>query len=409
MLLLVLAGNMLLDAVEVALAVVVMPAIGRDLGLPPAGLHWVMTGFALGFGGMLPAGARLVERFGRRRLYLGALAVFAVASVVGALAGDGTTLIASRVVKGACAALTAPTGLAIIAAEFPDGPARRRALSVYSLVGAAGFAVGLLLAGALTGISWRWTFGAPAVVAVVLLAAAVRLVPHHPEPVRPVPCDVPAVPRRSGPPLPPGLFRGRLARSAAGAAALNGGYWGLLLVATLGLQLARGWPPATTALLLLPGSALLVAAAPFAGRLIGRFGTGRLILAGAILACLGNAVSLAGAATPPYLLTGLLLIGAAFAASFAALHAQALSDVDPPDRQAAGAAYQTAVQLGGAATLLLVTAASVAFPDATFPGALPGAAAGLCAVLAVSVAGLLAAAAPPSRKALTANPTSEGR
>lgn len=445
-LLFVLSGNMLLDAVEVAVAVVAMPSIGRDLGLPLAALHWVMTGFALGFGVALLAGARLVAAYGRRPLYLGALAVFAVASLVGAVADDGATLIATRVVKGVCAALTAPTGLAIIAASFPAGPARHRALSVYSFFGAAGFAVGLLLAGVLTEVSWRWTFGVAAPVALALLVAAVPLVPadrtavrRRPDPIGAILLTVAASaalygvvrlagsgwrdPRAVGslavavlsalllalaqrrhtdPLLPAGLLRGSLARSALGAAALNGSYWGLLLVATLDLQLTRHWSPLSTALVLLPASALLVLAAPISGRLISRFGTARPILFGAVAALLGHLTYLVGAPTsaaPGYLTVAVSLVGVAFAVSFAALHVRAVSGLPQAAQPVAGALYQTAVQLGGAAALALGTAAvlAVGAPAGPVGGATVAGAQrpALLVVVALGLVGLLAAAFRP--------------
>src|SRR5262249_20178732 len=130
-LLLMLSGNMLLDALEVSTIVVAMPAIGGGLGLSPPAASWAMTGFALGFGASILPGGRLAARLGRRRVYLWALLVFALASIVGGLATGGPMLIATRVIKGICVAFTAPTGLAIIASSFEEGPARNRAVSVY--------------------------------------------------------------------------------------------------------------------------------------------------------------------------------------------------------------------------------------------------------------------------------------
>src|SRR5215470_9252736 len=116
-----LSGNMLLDALEVSVVIVAMPSIGADLHLPPSGAQWMMSGFALGFGGLVLLGVRLVAVFGRRRCYLAALLVFAIASVVGGFADATAVLVATRFVKGFCAALTAPTGLAIIGTTFPEG------------------------------------------------------------------------------------------------------------------------------------------------------------------------------------------------------------------------------------------------------------------------------------------------
>ncbi|WP_461030957.1 MFS transporter, partial [Streptomyces sparsus] len=179
-LLFVLAGNMLLDALEVSVVLVALPAIAAEYGLGIGAVQWVMSGFALGFGAVLMLGPRITARFGRRRVYLLALAVFAAASLVGGLTDSSALLVATRVVKGVCAALTAPTGLAIIATTFPEGPRARRAVSVYSLFGAAGFTVGLLLSGALTELSWRWTLLFPAPVALLLLFAGWRLIPGDP-------------------------------------------------------------------------------------------------------------------------------------------------------------------------------------------------------------------------------------
>ncbi len=95
--------------------------------------------------------------------------VFTVASLNGGLADDIGLLIATRVIKGGCVALTAPLGPALIGAAFPDAARQRRAVLTDALFGAAGFTVGLLLSGVLTGIDWRWTFLAPAPVALALL------------------------------------------------------------------------------------------------------------------------------------------------------------------------------------------------------------------------------------------------
>lgn len=173
----VLAANMLVDALEVSATLVALPAVGADLGAGAAGLQWLVSGFAAGFGGLLLLGGRLVEGLGRRRVFLAALLVFAAASLAGALTDSLAALTATRVLKGFCVALTAPTGLAIITSAVPEGAARRRAVSLYSLFGATGFCAGLLLSGLLTGAGWRWTLAFPAPVALLLLAAGARLVP----------------------------------------------------------------------------------------------------------------------------------------------------------------------------------------------------------------------------------------
>lgn len=418
-LLVVLAGNMLIDALEVSVALVALPAIGTDLGAPLTTVQWTITGFAVGFGGLMLFGARAVALLGRRRVYLAALVGFAAASLVGALAEDPSLLTATRVVKGFCAALTAPTGLAIIATAFPEGPQRNRALSVYTLFGAGGFTAGLLLSGWLTGFSWRLTFAFPAPAVLVLFVLGLRLIPGAGEengggpPPGATAGDRPPL-RRYGFASAAAFLAGLLAlvqgitavpahgwadlrstgllalavgllalfvalerasahplirfealrsramiRSALGAACLNGSYLGLLFVLTHQLQSLAGWSPLRTAAAFLPAAAPLVVTALFSGRIVARFGAPRLIAAGALLPFAGYLLLLRTPWPPAYatgILPTMLLVGAGFVLSFAALNSQATSQLPPAERGAGSGLYQTAVQVGAALSVALVAA-----------------------------------------------------
>ncbi|AXL89669.1 MFS transporter [Streptomyces sp. CB09001] len=409
-LLLVLAGNMLIDALEVSVAVVALPSIGTDLGLPLTSAQWAMTGFAAGFGALMLFGTRLVALLGRRRVYLVALLGFAAASLLSAFAQEPALLVATRLVKGFCAALTAPTGLAIIATAFPEGRARSRAVSVYTLFGAGGFTAGLLLSGWLSTYSWRLAFAFPAPVVLLLFAAALRLVPGGDGP----PGGRPATPRHYGvggaaaltgallalvhgvtalpghgwgdvrflgsvaaaalllawfraleraapaPLLPLRLLRsGALIRSALGAACLNGSYLGLLFVLTYQTQTLAGWSPPMAAAALLPAAVPPALTALASGRLIARFGAPRLVAAGAASAFAGCLLQLRSGWPLDYtgrLLPTLLLVGLGFVLSFAALNVQATSGLAPADRGAGSGLYQTAVQLGAVLAVALVAA-----------------------------------------------------
>ncbi len=180
--LVVLCGALFLDALDVSMVGVALPSIRADLGLSTASLQWVVSGYVLGYGGLLLLGGRAADLLGRRRVFLAALGVFAVASLLGGLVSSAALLIAARLVKGMAAAFTAPAGLSIITTTFAEGPARNRALSIYSAFGAAGFSLGLVLSGLLTEISWRWTLLLPAPVAAVILVAGMRLIPHTDQP-----------------------------------------------------------------------------------------------------------------------------------------------------------------------------------------------------------------------------------
>ncbi len=97
----------------------------------------MVSGYVLGYGGLLLLGGRAADLLGRRRVFLVALGVFAAASLLGGLASDGTLLIATRFIKGIAAAFTAPAGLSIITTSFAEGPARNKALAVYAATGAS--------------------------------------------------------------------------------------------------------------------------------------------------------------------------------------------------------------------------------------------------------------------------------
>src|SRR5262249_32848235 len=177
-LLVVLCGALFLDALDVSMVGVALPSIRADLGLSTASLQWVVSGYVLGYGGLLLLGGRAADLLGRRRVFLAALGVFAGASLLGGLVSSAALLIAARLVKGMAAAFTAPAGLSIITTTVAEGPATNRALSIYSAFGAAGFSLGLVLSGLLTEISWRWTLLLPAPVAAVILVAGMRLIPR---------------------------------------------------------------------------------------------------------------------------------------------------------------------------------------------------------------------------------------
>ena len=177
-----LGGALCLDGLDVSMVGVALPSIRSALDLSTSSLQWIVSGYVLGYGGLLLLGGRAADLLGRRRVFLVALAVFAVVSVFGGLVSSAGLLIAARFVKGAAAAFTAPASMSLLTTTFPEGPMRNRAFSVYTVFGASGFSLGLVLSGILTEISWRWTLLVPAPVAVIVLAAAIWLIPRGERP-----------------------------------------------------------------------------------------------------------------------------------------------------------------------------------------------------------------------------------
>ena len=155
----------LMVVLDASIANIALPFIGTDLNIDDANLTWIVTGYALAFGGLLLLGGRLGDLYGRRRIFMVGLTLFAVASFVGGFAQNEAMLLASRGAQGLGAALASPAALALITTTFPAGPARNRAFAVYAAMSGAGAAVGLILGGWLTGLDpivglegWRLTF-----------------------------------------------------------------------------------------------------------------------------------------------------------------------------------------------------------------------------------------------------------
>src|SRR6201986_2636050 len=176
--LIVLGGALCLDALDVSMIGVALPSIRTALGLSTASLQWIVSGYVLGSVGLLLLGGRAADLLGRRRVFLAAVAAFALLSVLGGLTSSPGLLIGARFVKGVAAAFTAPAGMSLLTPTFPEGPMRNKAFSIYSAFGGSGFSLGLVLSGLLTAVSWRWTLLVPAPVALIVLAAGWWLIPR---------------------------------------------------------------------------------------------------------------------------------------------------------------------------------------------------------------------------------------
>jgi EmrB/QacA subfamily drug resistance transporter len=176
--LLVIAAAQLMLVLDDTIVNVALPSMQRSLHIATPHLNWVASFYALAFGGLLLAGGRAGDLFGRLRMFRLGIIVFALASMAGGLAGNGTELLAARLVQGCGAAIAAPGALSLLATTFPAGPARTRALGVYGAMAGLGSVLGLLVGGALTTyLNWRWVLFINVPIALGVLVGTSVLVP----------------------------------------------------------------------------------------------------------------------------------------------------------------------------------------------------------------------------------------
>ena len=405
-LLAVLCGVLFLDGLDVSMVGMALPSIRSELGLTTSQLQWVVSGYVLGYGGLLLLGGRAADLLGRKRVLIAGLSIFIVASAVGGLVNDGTLLVITRVLKGMSAAFTAPAGLSIITTTFAEGSNRNRALAYYTATGASGFSLGLVFGGLLTELGWRWTFLLPVPFAIAILIAAWRVVPRD----RIIPgerrrydfagaftitaamlllvrtvVEAPGVgwsaPETVGgfalvaallaafvtielrvpqPLLRLGILRsGSLVRANLGMAAMFGSYVGFQFVGTLYLQTMHGWSPVETALAFLPGGLLVALGSSRIGPLVDRYGTARVIAVGFLAFVAGYALFLRIDGSPSFLglmLPTMLLIGFGFMLGFPAQNIQAVAGIPDHEQGLASGLVNTSFQLGGAIGLAIVSA-----------------------------------------------------
>ncbi len=163
-------------AVDFSILNVALPVIGSDVGFSLENLQWIATSFALCAAGFTLLLGRVADLFGRRRLFLGGMALLGIASLVGGLAVNSEMLLAARVAQGLATAAVTPAALSLLTTSFPEGPVRDRVLGLNGALMAAGFTTGAILGGVLTDLlSWRWAFfiNVPVALAVLIVAPVV--------------------------------------------------------------------------------------------------------------------------------------------------------------------------------------------------------------------------------------------
>jgi EmrB/QacA subfamily drug resistance transporter len=384
---------------------VALPQMRAGLGLSASQQQWVVSGYLITLGGFLLLAARAGDLFGRKRVFLFGAAVFTAASVAGGLASGPAVLLAARIVQGAGAAALAPTSLSLITASHPDEHQRHRALALWSIMGGAAGAVGVVLGGVLTAeLSWRWVLFINLPLGAALLAAAMFSLLPAPARAHRARLDLPGalsvtlgigaltygLSQASADGWgSPGvvaalaaaavLLAGFVAVEAAGSRPLiplalfrlRGLRIGNLLMLCMGvtmtavfffvslyLQQALGYSALRTGLALLPITVILVAGGLASRQLVPVVGPRLLLAAGGLGAAAGIAWLARAPAHPAYLthiLGPSLVAGAGISLMLLAVTLAGTAGVGPEDAGAAAGLLNSSRQLGGAIGLAVLS------------------------------------------------------
>ncbi|MFN8216328.1 MAG: MFS transporter [Solirubrobacterales bacterium] len=358
---------LMLDSTVVALA---LTAIRHDVGATTEGLQWVMNGYLLTIAVLVVTMGRLGDMFGRKRVFVIGMVLFAAGSVLSGAAGDELALIAGRVVQGIGAAAMLPLSLALVVNVFPAAE-QPRALGIWAAVSAVALAIGPLAGGALIELDWRVIFWMNLPIAALGAAVTLAAAPESTDPAANHRIDwsglaalsvgltaivlaliqsqawsalplvalallgVAAVAafwrvehRVRQPIVEFALFRnGPYFGASAAAFALVGCYWAVMFFQPQYLQDARGNAPIVAGLMILPVTVPMVFISPFSGRLIGRFGARGLMTTGMAVGTAGLLVLTFIDRTSPYglLLAGYLLFGIALGLVYAPMSTAAMA------------------------------------------------------------------------------------
>ena len=431
----VLCSAFFMVILDVAIVNVALPSIAADLDFSPRSLQWVVSAYALTFGGLLLLGGRAADVLGQRRTLAAGVAVFALASLLAGLAWSPSVLIAARALQGIGAASMTPAALSILMTTFDEGAERNKALGAWGAVGASGGTIGLLIGGALTQtVGWTWIFllNVP-IGATVLVLTPVLLEKRPPAAAKQrfdlagassvtaalsllvyAVVDAPAagwgslqtvsllaisalllatfavVERRAAAPLLPfRLFRvGVVLGSNVSSALFGAAIFGMFFVITLYLQRVLGYSPLEAGLAWLALSVPALLASAGGAALVTRIGPRLPLVTGLSIVTVGLWLLSRLPHDARYLddvLPALAVSGLGVGLAFVTLSIGALEGVTEPDSGLASGLVNATQQIGGAlgVAILSTVALSAGFGDALLVASAFAAAGGLFALWAV--------------------------
>src|SRR6266550_904920 len=354
---------------DIAIVNVALPSMQRTLSLSAENIQWVVSGYALTFGGFLMLGGRLADVVGRRRMFVTGLVLFIGASMLGGFSQSGGMLIAARLIQGFAGALVSPAALSLLTTTFKEGPERNRALGIWSAMAAGGASAGLILGGLLTQeLSWRFTLfvnvplGLAAVVLSPVLAADAARQEAN------VSLDVPgAVSLTSGIlALAYGVTEATgqgfastkvLIALALSAALLSVVMIGAVFFNSLYLQEILGYSPIQAGLAWLPQTVLIMVVSSIGARIATNLGARTLIALGTLVLGAGMLLFLRTAPESDYvtvLIPAMLVTGIGVGLTFVSVTMAATTGVPDRDQGTASGLIGTAQQVGTAVGLAIL-------------------------------------------------------
>lgn len=385
---------LLMTALDNLIVGVALPSIRADFGGSIEALEWTVNAYTLTFAVLLITGAALGDRFGRRRMFIGGVGLFTVASAMAALAPSLDTLIAARAVQGAGAAIVTPLTLTLVSDAFPPEK-RGAALGIWGGISGLGVAIGPLLGGAVVeGISWQWIFWINVPVGLVLIPLARRHLPESTGPDKNL--DLPGLGlvgaglfgltfgiirgeslgwtstpilasiglglvllaafvawelRAKGPMLPMRFFKSRAFSATNGLSfTMFFGTFGAIFLLSQYFQTAQGFGPLEAGLRTLPWTAMPMIVAPLAGAFSDRIGTRPLMFVGLLLQAGGLAwIALVTTVNTPFgqVVVPFMMAGAGMALVFPTAAATVLSAVRERETGKASGATNAIREIGG--------------------------------------------------------------
>ncbi|MFJ5839171.1 MFS transporter [Streptomyces shenzhenensis] len=335
---------------------IALPSMQESLHISDADRQWVVTAYALAFGGLLLLGGRIGDRWGRKKAFLTGLLGFAAASALGGAAQNTTVMLGARALQGAFGALLAPAALSLLAVTFTDHKERAKAFGVFGAVSGGGAAVGLVLGGLLTEyLDWRWTFFINVPIAALAALGAWKTVHTRRRAHTAASLDTTAVveTRHRNPLLPPRVVWDRTRGGvylALGLATI--GMFGLFLFMTYYLQTVRGYSPVLSGLAFLPLVAgMMIGSTQIGARLMLRV-PARVLMSLSLLATAAGIASLTAigrdSSYAALILPGMTVVGLGLGTATMLAMALAPQGVEDENAGVASAMINTSQQVGGA-------------------------------------------------------------